>query len=50
MGEGKSAEMAEPASFFTVVIKRGKEEGGIGREAGEVNRRDVGSAGMVFVP
>lgn len=47
---GKMEEMAEPPSFLTVVIRRGRELGVNVRSEGELNSEEVGSAGSVAVP
>lgn len=43
-------EMAEPPSFLTVVMRRGRELGVNVRSEGELNNEEVGSAGSVAVP
>jgi hypothetical protein len=50
MGEGRMDCVAEPPSFFTVVISRGMDDGGDESEEGEFHSADVGSIEREVTP
>lgn len=49
-GSGKKVSVAEPASFFTVVIRSGREEGESARFDGELNKESMESRGRLGKP